>query len=196
MNPFQIDLGALLIACRKALLGRADWVEGVDLSRRGFWQSFAALGLCVPALYVCAIAIARQRARIFDMPESLVSPLIFAVVALIYLLTFSATAYIICAAFSKQNRFRPWVILRHWSVFFIVLLTASLYGLNILGVLPFEIANFAALGLYLSVLAVDIRLAHIIGGFDITPAIFTACIIFGMGLSVLLIGVAQIGAAG
>lgn len=190
-----MNLAALLTACRKALLGHTDWASEIDLSARGFWQSYIALALSVPAFYICAISIARQRAVLFETTPSLVPPLPFAFVAFIYLLTFSASAYIICAAFKIQDRFQVWVILRHWSVFFIVLLAATLYGLNLLGIMPFMAANYAALVLYLSVLIIDIRLAQKIGGFDFTPAIFTACIIFAMGLSVLLIGVVQIGGA-
>lgn len=188
-----MNLAALLTGCRKALSGAPDWAEGLDLSPHGLWQSFIALALSVPAYYVCSLAIATERAKIAGGPASVVPPLPFAIAALIYLLSFSASTYIICAAFKKPECFKPWVILRHWSIFFITLLAATFYGLYLLGIMPFMIANIAALGLYLATLAVDIHLAQRIGRFDITPAIFTACIIFAMGLSVLLISVVQLG---
>ena len=195
MNPFEIDFGALFTACRKALLGAGDWNRDIDISAKGFRLSYIAIFLSIPAYYICAIAIATQRAQISGQSKTLIAPIPFACAALIYLLSFSASIYIICAAVNKRAQFYPWVTLRHWSAFFCVLFAASLYGLYLLGVMPFMAANFAALIVYLAVLLIDIRLAQRIGELDITPAIFTACIVFAMGLSVLLIGVVQIGGA-
>lgn len=195
MNPFEIDFGALFTACRKALLGAPDWNNTLDTSAQGLRLSYAALALSIPAYYICALAITTERAQISGQAKTLIPPLPFALAALVYLLSFSASVYIICAAVNKRAQFRPWVILRHWSAFFCVLFAASLYGLYLLGLMPFMAANFAALILYLATLAIDIRLAQRAGELELTPAIFTACIIFAMGLSVLLIGVVQIGGA-
>ena len=195
MNLLEIDFGALFTACRKALLGAADWNNNIDIGAKGLKLSYAALALSIPAYYICALAIASERANLSGQARTLVPPLPFSFAALVYLLSFSASVYIICAAVNKRAQFRPWVILRHWSIFFCVLFAASLYGLYLLGVMPFVLANLTALGLYLATLAVDIRLAQRIGELELTPAIFTACIIFAMGLSVLLIGVVQIGRA-
>ena len=189
----EIDFGALFTACRKALLGGADWKDNIDTGAKGLCLSYAALAFSIPAYYICALAIASERANLSGQTKALVPPLPFSLAAFIYLLSFSASVYIICAAVNKRAQFRPWVILRHWSMFFFVLFAASLYGLYLLGVLPFMAVNIVALGVYLATLAVDIRLAQRIGELELTPAIFTACIIFAMGLSVLLIGVVQIG---
>ena len=190
-----MNLSALLTACRGALWGRNDWAGGVDISAKGLRESFLAIALSIPAYYICALAISAERASLSGQEKQLIPAALFALLTMIYSLTFSASAYIICAAFNKRDTLAPWVIVRHWALFFCVLLAAIFYGLSLLGALPFVIANYLALGIYLATLAIDIRLAQKIAGFELTAAIFTACIIFAMGLSVLLIGVVQLGNA-
>lgn len=188
-----MNLAALLSACRKALLGANDWQDGIDMSQKGFLESYGAIGLSIPAYYLCALAITTQRAAAADIERAALPAALFAIIAFLYSLTFSAGVYMVCRAFNKETRFKPWVIVRHWSIFFCVLLAASLYGLFQIGVLPFPIANYAALGIYLLTLGIDIRLAQKLGEFDIGASIFIACFIFAAGLSVLLLGIIQIG---
>lgn len=188
-----MNLAALLTACRKALSGAANWHDEIDISQKGFLESYQAIGLSIPAYYLCALAINTQRAAVNGTDRPALSITVFAIITVIYSLAFSASIYVICRLFNKDTNFKPWVIARHWSIFFCVLLAASLYGLFLLGVLPFAIANYAALGIYLATLWIDIRLAQKRGGFDITASIFIACINFAMALIVLLIGVLQFG---
>jgi len=91
-----------------------NWKDNIDTGAKGLCLSYAALAFSIPAYYICALAIASERANLSGQTKALVPPLPFSLAAFIYLLT---------------------------------------------------------------------------------PAIFTACIIFAMGLSVLLIGVVQIGGA-
>lgn len=172
-----------------------NWQEKFDLTRRGLWQSYLIVLLTIPAYYMCALAIASERAQIDGTPPALISPAIFSVAALLYSLTFSASIYLITLCFNKPAHFRPWAIVRHWSVFFCVGLAASVYGLSLISPLPILFADILALSLYLATLAIDIRLAYKLGEFDFAASIFTGCIIFAMGLSVLLMSVVQIGAS-
>ena len=188
-----MNLAVLLTACRKALFGAADWHVDIDMSQKGFLESYRAIGLSIPAYYLCALAITTQRAAAAGIERPALPIALFAIIAFIYSLTFSASVYIICRLFNKDPHFKPWVIARHWSIFFCVLLAASLYGLFLLGVLPFAVANYAALCIYLLTLGIDIRLAQKLGEFDIGASIFIVCIIFAIGLSVLLLGIMQVG---
>ena len=188
-----MNLAALLTACCKALSGAADWHEDINISQKGFLESYLAIALSIPAYYICALAITTQRALIDGTERSAPPLVLFATVALIYSLAFSVSAYFICRFFNKKTQFAPWVIARHWSFFFCVLLTATLYGFFLLGMLPFGAANYAALGIYLATLMIDIRLANKLGSLDIGTSIFAACIIFAAGLSILLFGVTKIG---
>ena len=188
-----MNLAALLTACRKALLGAADWQDDINISRKGFFESYRAIGLSIPAYYLCALAITTQRAAAADSERTVLPIVLFAILVFIYSLTFSASVYFICRLFSKEAHFKPWVIIRHWSIFFCVLLAASLYGLFLLGLLPFAVANYAALCIYLLTLGIDIRLAQQLGEFDMGASIFIACINFAIGLAALLLGLMQIG---
>ena len=74
------------------------------------------------------------------------------------------------------------------------LLAAALLGLFLAGVLPFVIAINIVLGVYLITLAIDIRLAQRIAGFEWGAAVLTGCIITAMGFTVLLMSIAQFAA--
>ena len=94
--------------------------------------------------------------------------------------------------FDKQDRFRPWVITRHWTIFWLALITAALYGLYLLGVLPFGLVNYMSMAAFLGILLIDIRLGQTIVLFKMGKAILIACAINAMGLIVVLLGFEQI----
>lgn len=191
-----MNLAAYFAGCVKVLRGDSDWAASFDLSRAGLKQSFLALLLSVPAYYVAALAIATQRAKLSEngADTALISWPVFSIIVLLYSLSFSASAYLITMVFDRQDRFRPWVIVRHWTTFYMVLIVATAFGATLLGVLPFMVANGIAFALYLSTLAVDIRLASKIVGFEWAGAVYTACLIAAMGLCMVLMGVSQVSA--
>lgn len=186
MNPVAALIGSL-----KALAGREDWTDHYDLRKAGLQQSFVALCLTIPAFYLIAHAVQLERAKLLDSAISAVPLAPFAIIVLLYLLCFSAVAYIFAMIFDKQDRFRPWVITRHWSVFWLVLIVAAIFGLNLIGVLPFGAANFLALLGFLCILLIDVRLAQVIIPFPIGAAVLIGCCINAMGLVVILLGFQQ-----
>jgi len=186
-----MNLARLLSGVLKTLGPSEDWPDHFDLSRKGLRLSFLALILSVPAYYICAIAIQQQAASLAQTPPVYPTAPFFLILGL-YAVMFAVCVYIVCVVFDKMDRFRPWVITRHWAVFFTALLAALLAGLNIAGILPFTALYFLWLVLYLGTLAIDIRLASKLGGFDWMAAVFTGCIITAMGLTILMIGVAQL----
>ena len=183
---------ATLLGSVKALTARPDWSDYFDISKRGLKASFVALLLTIPAFYLIAHGVQVERMKQFG--ESLQSvPLTpFIILLTLYLLTFSACACIFSMLFDTQDRFRPWVITRHWTVFWLTLLIASLFGLYLLGLLPFDLVNYAALAGFLGILLIDIRLGQIIVPFKIGKSILIACVINAMGLIVILLGFEQI----
>ena len=188
-----MNLAAFLTGSLEALKGDESWRERYDLSRKGFQQSFAALILSVPAYYIIALGITRQRANLSGEAEAAVlSVPVFAIITLLYLLSFSACAYMIAMIFDRQDRFRPWVIVRHWTAFFMVLCVATLFGGFLLGIVPFALANAAAFIVFMGTLAMDIRLAVCVVGFRWQAAIWTGCAVFASGLAMLIIGVMQV----
>lgn len=173
-------------------MGRADWVDHFDLTRKGLQQSFIALILTIPAFYLIAHTVQVQRSRLLQEPVTIVHLIPFAIILLLYLLCFSAVAYIFVMIFDKQDRFRPWVITRHWSVFWLVLIISVIFGLNLIGIMPFAAANFLALAGFLGILLIDIRLTQKIIPFPMGAAILIGCTINAMGLVVILLGFQQV----
>jgi len=187
-----MNIIASLNGCVKALAGRSDWPDHFDLSRKGLQQSFVALLLTIPAFYLIAHAVQLERAKILEEVVTAVPLAPFAIILLLYLLCFSAVAYIFGMIFDKQDRFRPWVITRHWSVFWLVLIVAGIFGLNLIGIVPFAVANFLALVGFLCILLIDIRLAQSIVPFPLGAAILIGCTINAMALMVILLGFEQV----
>lgn len=187
MNPVAALIGSI-----KALAGRADWTDHFDLRRAGLQQSFIALILTIPAFYLIAHAVQLERAKVLEAELSAVPLAPFVIIVLLYLLVFSAIAYIFAMIFDKQDRFRPWVITRHWSVFWLVLIVAGVFGLQLIGVIPFAAANLLALIGFLCILLIDMRLAQTVIPFPIGAAILIGCTINAMGLVVILLGFEQV----
>jgi len=187
VNPVAAFIGAI-----KALSGRADWTDHFDLTRRGLQQSFIALLLTIPAFYLIAHAVQVERAKMLEEVVGGVPLAPFAIILLLYLLTFSAVAYIFAMIFDKQDRFRPWVVSRHWSIFWLVLIVAGLFGLYLFGVIPFAVVNYIALAAFLGILLIDIRLVQAVIPFPIGAAILIGCTINAMGLVVILLGFEQV----
>ncbi len=195
MNLIRIFSG-----CLKALGRDTDWASHFDISERGFRASFFALLLSLPMLYVGYAAVVKQRQSVLEanpelaetMPALISAPMLW-LLLIIYGMMFPLTAYILCMVFDKLDRFRPWVIARLWSFFFIALAIGALFGLTLLGVLTFAAVLTPVFVLYMSTLLVDIRLAQKIAGFEWGAAVLAACIITAMGLTVILIGTARLG---
>lgn len=187
-----MNIIAALSGSVKALAGRSDWVDHFDLSRKGLQQSFIALLLTIPAFYLIAHAVQVERAKMLEESVAAVPLAPFAIILGLYLLCFSAVAYIFAMVLDKQDRFRPWVITRHWSVFWLVLIVAGLFGLYLIGAMPFAVVNYIALAAFLGILLIDIRLAQFIVPFPMGSAILIGCTINAMGLVVILLGFEQV----
>ncbi|MGB0906352.1 MAG: hypothetical protein ACPGVT_02570 [Maricaulaceae bacterium] len=185
-----MNLARYLSGCARAIGRQDDWHEYLNLTRRGLQESFLALALTLPGYYVGMLAVVTHNAT-EDAAAAMLPLSVFAAIVIVYMLTFSASAYILAMIFDRQDRFKPWVIIRHWAVFFGVFLAAIFFGLNLMGVVPYALALGVAFMVFIGSLVVDIRLAQKIVGFDWMGAIYTGCIIAAMGISVIGTGVLQ-----
>ena len=177
-----------------AAIGRLpNWERYFDLSRTGLRNSFITQILVVPAIYLIAEISSTGRAEVLgvEVPALRLAPVI--IISLVYLLSFSAVAYILSMVFDKQDRFRPWAIVRHWCVFFLALVVLLAFALFKIDFLPLPAAYGVAFAAYIGLLFIDIRLAQRIGEFDWGGATLAACLITVTGLSLLLTGVSQFG---
>lgn len=170
----------------KALRGDADWHSEFDLSRNGLPRSFFAVALYIPISFI----IARAAVKYNDVPGH-VPYLPIATTLMLIALSFPLIAYILVSVFDKQSEFRPWVIVRNWTMLFALLIMASGFALYLIDLLPFSIAFFIGMSTYLATLAIDIRLAQRIAGFDWIGSIFAGILISATNIMVLLFSMSQ-----
>ena len=174
----------------KALLddkdGNSTWQDEFDLSRAALPRSFFAVALYIPTSFI----IARAAVKYNDVPGH-VPYLAIAVTLTLIALSFPLVAYILVSVFDRQSEFRQWVIVRNWTILFTLLAMASGFGLYLINIVPFSIAFFIGMSVYLATLAIDIRLAQRIAVFDIIGAIFAGILISATNIMILLFSMNQ-----
>lgn len=186
MRPLSYLIGVM------AAIGRLpNWERYFDLSRRGLKLSFLSQILALPGFYLVARLASEGRAEALAVNAPDIQIPTVALIGLIYLMSFSAVAYILAMVFDHQDRFRAWTIVRHWCVFFLVWFVVLGFLLFKINILPLSAAYGVAFAAYLGCLFIDIRLAQRIGGFDWGGATLAGCLITVTGLSLLLTGIAQ-----
>ncbi len=186
MNPLKLFIGCM------AAVGRIpNWERFFDLSKSALRVSFMSQIFILPAFYFIASTATQARADALGIEAELANMAVIAIIGLVYLLSFSAVAYILTMVFERQDRLRPWVIVRHWCVFFLAWIAAVGFGLFVLGILPLAAAYGVVFAGFMGSLVIDIRLAKRIIGFDWGGAILTACLISVTGMSLLLTGISQ-----
>lgn len=186
-----MNVGLYLTGVIRALRQQAGWDASFNLTRRGFQQSFVAMALTLACYYICVLGLT----QFDDAPEAGIEGIAFmpfVLAAGLYALTFVACAYVFGLLLNCQDRFRPWVIVRHWAVFFDAFIAGLAFTLFLIGVLPYSMAQWIALACYLLVLVIDIQLARVIVGVNIIPAVFIGCIIHTVSLACLFLAVFSI----
>ncbi len=163
-----------------------DWEAEFDLSRNGLPTSFFAVLLYIPIGFVVAQAAVKFNDVTGHVPYKSI-----ALILVLIALTFPFIAYLLCMVFDKQDRFRAWVIVRNWALLFALLLIAAVFGLYLIGLLPFGVAFILGQSIYIGTLALDIRLAMRVAGFDWMGAIFAGVLISITSMMVLMLGLQQ-----
>ncbi|MEP1229866.1 MAG: hypothetical protein ABJG88_04260 [Litorimonas sp.] len=169
-----------------------NWESYFDLSRKGLKTSFIVLLFALPAYYIIISAIYVHGAQIQELEREAVPAAPFIIITSIYLLSFSAYAYLLTMITDKQDRFRPWVITRHWAVTGLAWVSAIFLGLYMLGPLPFTLSYGVTVAGYLGLLAIDIRLLHKVAEFKLGAAILLGCIIVAFSLTLVMLGLEQL----
>ena len=168
-------------------LGTVDWEREFDLSRKALPRSFIAVALYIPLSFVAARAAVKYN----DVTGHVPYPSI-AIILILISLTFPLVAYILCSVFDKQESFRAWVIVRHWAILFAWMIVALPFAIYLIGLIPFSVAFFLGMTAYLGTLAIDVRLASRVAGFDWMGSVFAGILITSSSMMVLLLGMQQI----
>ncbi len=169
----------------KALKGE-DWESDFDLSPRGLPLSFLAVLAYLPFYFICVKASVT-----YNAVDGYVPYLAIAVVLTLMALSFPIVSYILCMVLNRMEAFRPWVIVRNWTMLFVIMAMSAGFGLYLIGLIPFGLAYMLGMFIYLSTLVVDIRLARVVAGFDWLTAIFSAILVAATAMMILLLGLTQ-----
>lgn len=180
-----MNLLALFIGALNALRGKS-WEDGFDLSAAALPRSFIAVLAYIPLGLVAAKAAVKYNDNTSNLPYGPI-----AITLALIALTFPLIAYVLCMVFDKMERFRPWVIVRNWTILFALMLIAAVLGLYLVGVLPFFPAYVLALTLYICTLAIDVRLAWRVAEFDWMGAVFAGILISAATMMVLSLIISQ-----
>ena len=163
-----------------------NWEDYFDLSSRGLRHSFMGLILTLPAFYLIAAGVHGQALQSAGQDFTPISWQPVIRISAIFLFYFSLFAYGLTIITRKADAFRPWVITRHWAIFYLAWTVAGFFALFLLGFLPFTMAYGTALAAYLGSLAIDIRLLYKVAGFEIGAAILLACLLVATGLTLIM----------
>jgi len=115
----------------------------------------------------------------------------FILIVGMWLFSFPALAYLISMILEKMDRVRPWIITRNWTVFGFSLLAGATFGLFVLGILPFGLANGVLFAVYFGLLAADIRLAQKVAGFNWGSSILIGCVIVAVGMTFVQLAISR-----
>jgi len=187
-----MNLGKIFLGLFAVIGNWPNWESYFDLSRKGLKASFIALALALPAYYIFISGVYAEGARVQDIAREAVPIAPFIIITSVFLLSFSASAYLIAMIADKQDRFRPWVITRHWAVFFMAWVVAAFFGLQKAGLLPFNLAYGIAFAAYMGLLAIDIRLLYKVAEFKLGGAILLGCLIIAVSLTLVMLGLEQL----
>ena len=178
-----------------ALMGRAPRDEFPNYfgeAKPAFANSLAAIGGSVLLIMIAARYIIALRRRITGAEEAAGFPALqVGVTAFIYLIAFTAIAFMLAAIFDRKEAYYRWATVRHWMVFYALIPTTLALILAKLGVLPLMLANGLLFVVFIGWLFADIRAGYKLGEMGIVSAIFAACMVHAMGVSVILTAVVQ-----
>ena len=165
-----------------------DWQRHFRRGQAGMLGSFAALLLCVPALWFVWGTLEARRAQVQNTVEIQTDFVFFAAMVILWAAAFAVTAAIIALLMRRTEGLTLWIGARNWAVVFLSLALAAVFALVRYTPLPFSVAEGALFAAYLGLLPIDIRLAQRAGGFPLMSAILVGCVVVSTSLLVLLSG--------
>jgi hypothetical protein len=174
------------------LHSRSEGLKAFDMSERGFWRSFTAIWLALPA-YIVTIALERLRLGILQPDHPLLGSLfIDMAVALGYGASFIALPLAmigICRKLGLTKRYAPFVIVTNW-ISVIGLLTLSFPALLLL--LGWATPGLATVfTLTFAVLVVRMQWFATKAALGVTGGLAFGIVLLGLGLNVAIAGAIQ-----
>jgi len=140
-----------------ALRGDADWRRHFNLRRDGLQWGLAAMIAMIPLYGVMTYAM-----QVNSGAVSKINPALGVIFIGIYIFSFALFAYGAAFFLNQTDDFRPWLIVRSFIAATLAAVMALLFGLFLLGILPFIIGYWVSLIMFIALLLIDIRLAQTI----------------------------------
>ena len=173
MNPLFSTVGDNLSGAWAIMRGRSDGLARLDVSVEGFWRSFGAIILVAPFAALAMLSQSTLSPAAGNPPATnaggavgiqgfgllldwIAFPLVFAVLA---------------RTLGLGARYVPFIVARNWGAVLVAAMLAILHALQLLGLLPAQIASF----LLLVAIGVALRFSYMI-----------ARITLGVGLAIAL----------
>lgn len=177
MPPAEVTQRSLTGAWRM-MTGRPGGLKLLDLSVDGFWDSFYAIVVALPALAVGWVAAANDVALVGDeVPDKLSFVLRFAVVDLgSWIIPIGLLAFVVRPA-GIADRFVPYVVASNWASVIVIwiMLPPQLLRMVLPGAQ--DLVTLLSLGLFLTTLFLTWRVTNAAVGKG--PAVATS-VFFGM----------------
>jgi len=185
--PSAENIQLYLTGAWRMMMGKADGLRLLDLSADGFWNSFFAIVIALPALIVGWVGVANDLSRVseFGSKFSIVARL-----ATIDLATWILPLVALAAVATRAgiaDRFVALVVASNWAsaLFVWIMLPASLFGL--IWPAASEGSSAVSLVLFVVTMVLSWRLTNVALGKGpaVTTAVFTG--MFLVSLAVLFI---------
>ena len=113
-----------------------------------------------------------------------INPALGAIFIAIYIFSFALFAYGAAFFINQTDDFRPWLIVRSFIAASLAVIIALVFGLFLLGIVPFIIGYWAALLMFIGLLLIDIRLAQTVLGQPWMASVFIG---IGVHITALLL---------
>jgi hypothetical protein len=178
-----MNLGKPLLGVFAVLGNWPNWEGYFDLSRKGLKSSFVALLASLAPLWLVVYGVEAERARLAEAPITLPDAVPFILIAVLWLFSFPALAYLIGMIFEKMDRVRPWIITRNWTLLALASVAGGMFGLVGIDLVPLIVASGVGFAAYLGLMVADIRLAQKVVEFNWWSSALTGCGIVAVGLT-------------
>ncbi|MBO6717862.1 MAG: transporter [Rhizobiaceae bacterium] len=186
--PSADDIQSYLWACWRLMTGRADGLRSLDLSVDGFWNSFFAIIVSLPALIVGWVVYANHLAGgdEFSYRVSILAGLAF--IDLVSWIAPIVLLALVVGPAGLRDRFVPYVVASNWAsvIFTWLLLPPSL--LELFWPASGEFVAFLTLGIGVAILVLAWRLTNtvIARGAGTATAVFAGMLVTGVAVQLSL----------
>ncbi|MDP3897823.1 MAG: transporter [Mesorhizobium sp.] len=182
--PTSVDIQRYMTGAWQLMMGKPDGMRLLDVSADGFWNSFLAIAIALPALIVGWVAIANGTGDAEIGGRLSILLRLAAIDLLAWVLPLVALAFI-ARPVGMADRFVHYVVASNWASALIVWLMLPVALLNLLLPEQTEVADAVSLVVFLLAMVLTWRMTNAVLGKG--PALATAIFVFVLVVSMALL---------